>query len=49
MKERISKKITEENCPEFKDRNFQIKKAYQVSSTTHANSPMTSGDITVKF
>ena len=23
MKERTSKKITEENCPEFKDRNVQ--------------------------
>ena len=45
MKESTSKKITEENCPEFKNRNVQTEVTYQVSSTTHLNSPKTSGGI----
>ena len=45
MKERTSKKITEENCPEFKNRNVQTEGTYQVSSTTRLNSPKTSGGI----
>lgn len=45
MKERTSKKITEENYPEFKKRNVETEGTYQVSYSTHLNSPKTSGGI----